>query len=177
VPTGDTTGYKCKDGDAFVSGVLKGKLTIGAINNIILVGNTTYNTAPPGGTDILGLIADNFIEIYHPVSGGANVAFTGGPVTTVHAAILSLGHSFRVQNFGTGAVVGNLSVRGAIGQRFRGPVGTLSGGVIVHGYAKDYVYDTRLKYISPPHFLDPIKSAWIVKSYAEVRTVVPWSAP
>ena len=32
----------------------------------------------------------------------------------------------------------------------------------VHGYLKDYQYDPRLAFRSPPHFLDPVKSAWHV---------------
>jgi Tfp pilus assembly protein PilX len=174
VPTGDTTGYKCSSGDAFISGQLKGQLTIGSYGNIVVVGDTTYKTAPKdGGTDLLGLIADQFVEIYHPVNNGSNTSFTGGPVTKVDAAILSVAHSFRVQNHATGPTVGTLHVNGAIGQKFRGPVGTTGGT----GYIKDYKYDERLKYLSPPHFLDPVKSAWIVRTYAEVKTAFPATAP
>ena len=36
------------------------------------------------------------------------------------------------------------------------------------GYNKNYTYDTRLKYLSPPYFLSPTQSAWIRISYAEV---------
>ena len=42
----------------------------------------------------------------------------------------------------------------------------LSGGVRT-GYAKDYQYDSRLKYLSPPYYLDPVAAAWGVSSYAE----------
>lgn len=164
--------FKCKAGDAFLSGVLKGQLTIGAANNIVIVGNTTYNTPPPGGSDVLGLIADNYVEMYHPVtSGGANISYAGGPVTDVQAAILSVRHSFRNQRYQYGAPMGTLSIRGAIGQRFRGPVGTFNGatGAVMTGYVKDYVYDQRLRFIAPPHFIDPVKSAWLVRSYAEIK--------
>ena len=58
-----------------------------------------------------------------------------------------------------------LSVSGAIAQRYRGPVGT-SGGT---GFIKDYNYDDRLKYRSPPFFLNPIDAAWgIVRSNEQV---------
>lgn len=167
----DGPDYKCRDGDVFLSGVLKGQLTIGSANNIVIIGDTTYDTAPPGGSDVLGLIANNFVEIYHPVtSAGANISYSGGPTTKLDAALLAVAHSFRVQRHNRGAVVGNLTVRGAIGQVFRGPVGIIGGsGTLSNGYAKDYSYDTRLKYISPPHFIDPLKSVWLVRSYAEIK--------
>jgi hypothetical protein len=60
-----------------------------------------------------------------------------------------------------------LSIRGAIAQRYRGIVGTFSGPNPNSGYEKDYLYDPRLRYQSPPHFLDPVSSAWQVVTWAE----------
>ena len=77
---------------------------------------------------------------------------------TVSAAILSVKHSFTVQNFDQGAKLGNLTVFGGIYQYFRGPVGT--GGGTGTGYGKDYNYDTRLKSLPPPSFLDPEAAPW-----------------
>ena len=54
-----------------------------------------------------------------------------------------------------------MTVTGAIGQKFRGPVGTFGSGNT--GYIKNYTYDDRLRYISPPHFLDPVESAWHIQ--------------
>ena len=36
----------------------------------------------------------------------------------------------------------------------------MSGTVTQTGYSKNYNYDDRLRYLSPPHFLDPVESAW-----------------
>ena len=37
------------------------------------------------------------------------------------------------------------------------------------GYTKDYNYDNRLRYRSPPYFLDPIQAAWrIIRSNEQV---------
>jgi hypothetical protein len=58
------TSYGCRNGDALVQGELDGRLTIGAENNIFLFGSTTY----AGGDDLLGLVANNFIDVYHPVT-------------------------------------------------------------------------------------------------------------
>ena len=59
-------------------------------------------------------------------SGSSNGA---GSLTdpTIDAAILSLNHSFYVQNWATGAPLGTLTVNGVITQEFRGPVGTFGG--------------------------------------------------
>ena len=86
----------------------------------------------------------------------------------IQAAILSVNHSFRVQNFRIGAPVGTLSLTGALGQRYRGAVGTFSGSTIESGYAKDYRYDRRLKYLAPPKFLDPVASAWAIAVWKEI---------
>ena len=56
------------------------------------------------------------------------------------------------------------------------PVGTFSGNppVIQTGYNKQYTYDTRLKYLSPPYFLSPTLSAWQRISYSEI---IPTATP
>jgi hypothetical protein len=39
----------------------------------------------------------------------------------------------------------------------------------VTGYTKDYNYDKRLRYRSPPFFLDPISAAWrIIRANEQV---------
>lgn len=173
----NTAQYGCADGDAFVQGTLDGNLTIAAQDSIIITGNTTYQGGT-GGNDLLGLVAENYVEIYHPVtcsswSGGSctSSANATGALTnpTVHAAILTVKHSFRVQQYYYGAPLGTLTVFGSIGQLYRGAVGTFSGGSTTHGYSKAYSYDQKLKYTSPPHFLDPVASAWGVRTWAECK--------
>lgn len=202
----DYNTFSCRDGDAFVQGTLSGQLTIAAENDVTVVWHTRYATGV-SGTDLLGLIANNFVEVYHPVerywysspswsnpsNGDRYCEYQGGgwwycwdnvDVVTdegtsresdknnpfrdaeIDAAILSVQHSFLVPQWGRPWSKGldDLSVTGVIAQRFRGPVGTTSGS----GYLKDYVYDTRLQYLSPPKFLDPVASAWTVATWAEV---------
>jgi hypothetical protein len=58
-------------GNVFVRGKYKRSLTIGAANNVIIDGNlvTVPNTSgAPEGNAELGLIAENFVRIYHPVA-------------------------------------------------------------------------------------------------------------
>jgi Tfp pilus assembly protein PilX len=164
---GDVKLSNAATGGGYTGGLL-GQLTIGAANDIIVTGNTTYHQYP-GGTDVLGLIANNDVAVYHPVSNGNNAA---GSVTDmrIDAAILSLQHSFFVQNWKTGSLLGNLTVNGVIAQKYRGPVGTFDGtGTTVSGYNKAYSYDTRLKYITPPYFLNPLKSSWVKNSFSEIK--------
>ena len=83
---------------------------------------------------------------------------------TIHSALLTLAHSFRVQNYQYGTTnVGNLNITGAIAQKYRGIV-TLIG---TSGYGKNYTYDQRMKYESPPHFLEPVASAWQIVTWIE----------
>jgi Tfp pilus assembly protein PilX len=181
----DVTQYGCTDGDAFLSGVLKGRLTIAADNNIDIIGSVTYQSGA-GGSDLLGLVANNYVEIYHPVTNTAPVGNLDGNqvsgyynldtlpigVSTafhdpiVQAAILSVQHSFRVQNYQYGDNnLGSITVYGGIAQKYRGVVGT--GGN--SGYLKNYNYDPRLKYQSPPFFLNPLDSAWQIVTWVECK--------
>jgi hypothetical protein len=95
---------------------------------------------------------------------GAN----GNRNPTISAPLLTVAHSVIIQYPNSGAPLGTLTVSGAIAQKYRGTVGAFnSSGTLVSGYAKNYVYDQRLKYDSPPHFLDPVKSQWQVVTWAE----------
>ncbi len=200
--TDQNSDYDCRAGDAFVEGTLDGQVTIAAENNIDVIANVTYKGGV-GGDDLLGLIADQYVEIYHAVSctnvssscemdadvpsrarfNGSSFSPTSEPSSswdrgvfkdpTVNAAILSLQHSFRVQSYNIGdkSLLGSLHVTGAIAQKFRGAVGTINST----GYLKDYVYDNRLQYLSPPKFLDPVKVSWGVATWAEVKTPAAYS--
>jgi hypothetical protein len=64
-----------------------------------------------------------------------------------------------VDNYDCGDPLGTLTVTGVIAQKHRGIVG-VGGSSISHGYIKNYNYDDRLKYRSPPYFLDPVQASW-----------------
>jgi hypothetical protein len=159
-------------GNAWVSGQYSKSMTIAAENDVIIAAPDDTGTGPSGkglrrnGDVIAGLIATNFVRVEH------NCADTTRQVANVQidAAILSLQHSFTVDNYDCGPKMGTLTVNGAIAQKFRGPVGQF--GSTDHGYTKAYSYDNRLLFRSPPYFLDPVQSAWRTVSYTEQSPAV-----
>jgi hypothetical protein len=170
----DVTPYNRCAGDVFVEGTLNGRVTIAAENNIVISDHIRYAGGRGAGSDdMLGLVANNFVEIMHPVNNGGQTLnyLPGGrrfDGPHIDAAILSVEHSFRVQNHEEGAPFNNpINAFGAIAQLYRGPVGTFSGSGIASGYEKAYEYDPRLEFVSPPHFLDPVLSAWVIRSVSE----------
>jgi hypothetical protein len=168
VPVRDATNKGCAN--LWVSGQYSRSVTLASAGDVIVEAYQDGGTGPSGkgirrtGDVIMGLIADNFIRIFHPCTSGTNRTGTVNNIQ-IDAAILSLTHSFTVDNYSCGAQLGTLTVNGAIAQKFRGPVGQF--GSSPHGYTKNYNYDDRLLYRSPPYFLDPVQSAWRTVSYTE----------
>ena len=146
-------------GNVYVEGTYSKSLTIAGENDLIIKGSIVPSTIKaeeePTGTAVLGLIASEYVRVYHPCEGGKNGS---GSLTSpwIYAGILSTNHSFIVDNFACGTELGKLNEYGAIAQDYRGPVGT-SGGT---GYLKDYKYDNRLATDEPPYFLAPLKAGW-----------------
>ena len=89
-------------------------------------------------------------------------------MSPIEAAILSLQHSFIVDNYDCGRL-DDLTVTGAIAQKYRGPVGTGSGTNPSTGFLKNYTYDDRFRYRSPPYFMNPVDASWdIIRSHEQV---------
>jgi hypothetical protein len=155
-------------GQAWVSGTYNKDLTI-ATQDDLVVSDDIIRLATSDAR--LGLIADNFVRVYHPVDRKSDPTDCNEPSSAkinnrrIDAAILSLVHSFMVDNYYCGDTIGTLTVNGVIAQKFRGAVGTGNGSGT--GFLKNYTYDTRLAFKGPPHFLDPVQSAWRVIGYTE----------
>jgi hypothetical protein len=81
---------------------------------------------------------------------------------------LAVIHTFIVQNYAVGGYRGKLIVTGAIAQKFRGPVGMGSTASISDGYAKNYVYDPRLRETAPPKFLSPVSTTYGISQVGAV---------
>jgi hypothetical protein len=149
-------------GDVAVSGTYSTNITVGSANDIIINGNLTRGTSD----GMMGLVADQFVRVYHPVNptnrssstGCTNNLLSNPAVTQIDAAILATQGSFIADNWDCGSSLGDLKIRGAIAQYWRGTVGTSGNGDT--GYDKAYEYDPRLKYREPPEFLDPTTALW-----------------
>ncbi|HVC67862.1 MAG TPA: fibronectin type III domain-containing protein, partial [Acidimicrobiales bacterium] len=186
------------EGDAFVNGNLSGVLTIGTANNVIVDGDITYadcsgrwTTGQSGATDFcpyniggtndsLGLIANNYVEVNHPISKSTGAVLpscagtpgalcdpsTASGGVTIDAAILALTQSFVVNNYQYGSNEGKLNVYGSIQQNARGPVGTFDPYTFTaaSGYTKHYTWNPLLDYISPPSYLVPSTAPWTLTS-------------
>jgi Tfp pilus assembly protein PilX len=200
-----STPTSCGNGTTSVDGVCPytQSLTIGAANDIIVASSLTTTTNAsasacsgeaggcPTGTAILGLIADNMVRIFHPLTGvrntdeeeyacpsTGNTNGTGSLVNPfIDAALFSVEDSFIIDNFdcggtsGTTTALGNLTINGTIAQNFRGRIGESAGASTNYsGYVKNYWYDERLQSLEPPYFLNPVSVSWQVNWVTECDT-------
>ena len=167
----DFKGVIFVDGKVAISGVLRGRITVAATDEIILADDLVYASDPGLGTcdDILGLfsaddvvVADNTLNA--PVQPGpGNNWFTYDDTKDefIHGIVLALGN-FTVEDYASGATRdekcegslwgrGCLYLTGGIIQTTRGAVGTIGspGGT---GYVKRYSYDRCGADAPPPYF-------------------------
>jgi hypothetical protein len=154
--------------DVYLQGTYSKDLTIASAKDIIVNGNVQRS-----GDFMLGLIANNFVRVYHTVKNRSASDPTscqndvGLQNLQIDAAILALQHSFIADNYYCGTALGTLRINGALAQEYRGQVGRSDSATMVTGYAKKYVYDDRLKLREPPHFLDPVQAQWRIQRYTE----------
>jgi hypothetical protein len=151
-------------GDVYVHGYYNQPLTIVSDHDIIVMTNTNGLTNPgvttdtdssgnPVGNATLGLVAGDFVRVMHSANQ------TPSPVT-IDAAVLTLQHSFMVDNYTSGAINPQpyLTVHGALAQRYRGAVGQVGAS----GYLKNYNYDDRLHVLLPPYLFSLSTAGWDV---------------
>jgi hypothetical protein len=149
-------------GDVYVHGYYDEPLTIVSDHDIIVMANMTGLTNPglttdvdangnPVGSATLGLVASDFVRVMHSANEVPSAV-------TIDAAILTLQHSFIVDNYDTGDATPQpyLNIHGAIAQRYRGTVGTVGAS----GYLKNYNYDDRLHVLLPPYLFSLSTAGW-----------------
>ncbi len=209
------------EGDAFVSGTLAGsssvagELTIGTSNDIIIDGNLTYTDCTSwaltphkstcgyrtdGKNDALGLIANHYVEVDHPIdpqsynhdtllptcgSNAANavtphlIAPLCQPVDssnniTIDAAILALTQSFGINNFASGNQMGNCQSSGTGCIILYGSLQQEARGAVgligTSGFGKYYTWDPRLELVAPPSYLNPGTASYNLNSSG----ISPW---
>jgi hypothetical protein len=177
--TAAATAYGCRNGDLFVNGSVNGKVTLAADNFIYVIGDLAYVDPTDAQDDVLGLVGQNAVYVWNPIE----TVTTTSPVSyrcltgycntnrTIQAAILSVKHTFTVQNYDKIGYRGELRIKGSIAQRYRGPVGNGTTTTINNGYKKKYIYDTRFRYTAPPKFLAPLSTTYGVTTWIEIDQV------
>ncbi len=148
-------------GRVYVQGAYEKSLTVAGTSDVIVTesiypkqrrGQTRQRRLP--ARPFSGLIASDYVRIYHPCSGGTNQA---GSFKNpwIYAGILATSHSWIVDNSSCGSLRGRTQRLGAIAPGLpRDRAGRL------HGYVKNYEYDDRLATDEPPYFLAPLKAGW-----------------
>ena len=99
--TWDTTtpAYGCRNGDAFVSGTLSGKLDDRAATTTSTRPGTSPTQDPTA--DVLGLVGNNGVLVWNPMNG-ARRRCSAQQDRKIDAAMLSPAHTFQVQNYDIG---------------------------------------------------------------------------
>jgi len=167
--TSSAPAYGCRNGDLFISGEIKGRMTAAAENYVYITGDLTYSDE---NEDLLGLVGQNAVWIWNPMQlktvrvcdwycyDTTGYAPMLSKNRTVHASLLSVAHTIQVQNYDKGTDRGILKIVGSMAQKFRGPVGTGGTSGVATGYSKSYNYDPRLTYASPPKYLTPTSTTY-----------------
>ena len=152
-------------------------MTLAAANDIIVAppgsarpdveqpdhGGTGNGDLIGSGNSVLGLVANNFVRVYPPVQPGGVAADEERPHRRRDPLARALVHGRQLRlRLASSAT---LTVNGAIAQKYRGAVGTTGST----GFTKNYNYDDRLRYRSPPYFLEPVAASWhVIRSNEQV---------
>ena len=166
-PPSGAKAYDCQAGDLFVEGKVDGKLTVAAENFIYVVNDLSYeSTTDDENGDLLGLVGQAAVIVWNPINT-SNSCLSAYCDTNrvIQAAILSVAHTFTVQNYNAIGDRGELRVLGSIAQKFRGVVAQNGG------YVKAYKYDVRFVDKAPPKFLAPASTTYGVTTWVEINPV------
>ncbi|MGB7981527.1 MAG: pilus assembly PilX N-terminal domain-containing protein [Candidatus Nanopelagicales bacterium] len=141
--------FDCGLGNVYVEGNVKGRVTIAAENNVVVTGDLTIANTPAGASpgndpsDIVGLVAQNAVVVYHPVG------VTSWDVTKSGGGTFDCGNS--PEDVPTGGKNGSTCTYSA-------PTKPYQSGDL-----------TNLDYLSPPQLgPDSDRHRWI---YASIQTL------
>jgi hypothetical protein len=175
------------NGKVVLSGVVRGKVTVAASDNVIIADDIKYAISPGAvqclTSDMLGVTTPGYIYMADNVlntpqawgSGGAYKTYAATSDEFVQGVLLTL-NSFTVENYDTGPTAeepcgataagrGCLYLTGGLIQGTRGAVGTTGGT----GYVKRYSYDKCAFQTPPPYF--PTTGRFYRNRYYEIDPV------
>jgi hypothetical protein len=176
------------NGSVGVSGVLRGRVTLYATGNIVVLDDIRYASDPSTGVcgDILGLLAANNVivadnSLLNPprIRWGTSTTYKNLDDTKdlyLHGIMMAMNTSFTVQNYDDGPSNVNdcegadngrgcLYLAGGLIQNNRGAVGQLNG----NGFTKRYSYDRCAVVTPPPYF--PTTGRFTDNRYYELNPV------
>ena len=180
------------DGTVGVSGTVVGRVTLRTTGTTVILDDIKYGTNPTSTgrcVDVLGLlsekdvvVADNMLNDQTDVDATAATSWRLMDDTkdlTVHAVIMALNTSFRVEKYDQGQTTGNacigtergrgcLYLLGGIIQEARGAVTTFTS-TSGTGFLKQYSYDRCANLRPPPYF--PTTGRYLDNRYMEVDPV------
>lgn len=175
-------------GTVGVSGTLRGKVTVFASGHIVVLDDQRNANDPGTGRceDILGLLASHDVVVADNALLTPRTVKTSSPTVTknlddtkdlyLHAVVMALSTSFRVENYASGPSNVNdcegqnngrgcLYLTGGLIQQSRGAVGLLGG----QGFVKRYSYD-RCAIVNPPPYF-PTTGRFNDNRYHELNPV------
>ncbi|TPW71717.1 hypothetical protein [Schumannella sp. 10F1B-5-1] len=173
---GGANSYTCNSGDVYISGTLKGHVTVGASRYAYITGDVKYaaNSFIDGSDyNLLGVVGQSAIIVWNPMGvTRCGWSYCINPVYAaqdreINAALLAVDGTIMVQNYDAFGPRGELKIVGSLAQKYRGTVAT-GGQSISTGYSKNYQYDPTLKYNAPPKYLAPASLSYGVSQIASV---------
>ena len=195
---GEPTRYK-GEGNLYVQGTLKGRVTVAAAQSVIVTGDLVLSDNGTG-TDMLGLVATNSVEVMHPRMVTVKSEKSGSSFKWGSGSNEGEAGAGDYSSEGTWpkkiAPGGGIKIAGSIQtlqhsffvQRYnKGPnkgqllvTGSIAqrwrgavgtgSGSSMTGYSKLYQYDQRLKYSAPPYFPSWANSEWSLRYSGEITT-------
>ena len=180
-----TTDQFCGQGNLYVEGNVQGRVTMAAENSIVVTGDLVLSNGV-NGTDLVGLVAGNSVEVYHPwvdtwvsttSNGKTTWGWKGNP-----AEVAGWPHRYSDPSTGGNNPASGIQIDASIQtlqhsfwvQQYSqgngagtllvlGSIAQRWRGIVGQGsagYIKLYKYDSRLKYSSPPYFPQWTNAKW-----------------
>ena len=181
-------------GTVGVSGLLVGRVTLRTTGTAVVLDDVRYGTNPATTgrcVDVLGLLSETDVVVAdNMLNDQVDSDFNGTAAAdrrllddskdlTLHAVVMALNKSFRVEKYDQGPTTGNpcngtergrgcLALLGGLIQQARGAVTTFTA-TSGTGYLKQYTYDRCANLRPPPYF--PTTGRFLDNRYMEIDPV------